>query len=201
LEYLQIDCQKQMKRRVFDHLKQGIIHFNFSLVQVSLLLMWHEFSRFNSYISATNILMPFVSITRLRLRSILYLPSFMIHAMRSGNQAQKANGFMKGKTLMDKNLTFWTMTLWNDEADMKRYRIADAHKKAMPKLLNWCDEASIVNWHQPGTGYPEWQHAYERMKKEGRISKVLHPSTAHVTMDVPPPRYPSKTERILLPKS
>lgn len=145
--------------------------------------------------------MPFVSITRLRLRSFFYLPSFMVHAMRSGNQVQKAKGFLKGKTLLDKNLTFWTMTLWKDEADMKAYRIADAHKKAMPKLLDWCDEASVVNWQQPGMGYPEWQHSYDRMKKEGRVSKVRKPSPNHANMDIPPPRYPSKTERILLPKN
>jgi len=145
--------------------------------------------------------MPFVSITRLRLRSLLYMPVFMVHAMRSSSQAQKANGFLKGKTLMDKHLTFWTMTLWKDESDMKSYRINDPHKKAMPKLLDWCDEASIVNWQQPGMGYPEWQHAYERMKKEGRASKVRHPSSNHPNMNFPPPRYPSRTERILLPKT
>jgi heme-degrading monooxygenase HmoA len=145
--------------------------------------------------------MPFTSITRLRLRSPIYLPSFMLHAMRSGKQVQKAPGFLKGKTLLDKHLTFWTMTLWNEEASMKAYRIADAHKMAMPKLLNWCDEASIVHWFQNEETFPEWINAYERMKKEGRISKVRHPSPHHATMDIPPPRYPSRTERILFPNT
>src|SRR5215210_1689473 len=120
--------------------------------------------------------MTFVSITRLRLRSFLFMPSFMIHAMRSSNQVQKAKGFIKGKTLLDKHLTFWTMTLWKEDAHMCAYRVSDAHKKAMPKLQHWCDEASVVNWTQETEEFPDWQQAYERMILEGRVSKVKHPS-------------------------
>jgi hypothetical protein len=144
--------------------------------------------------------MVFISITRLRLRSAFYLLPFLIHATRSTNQLVKSSKFLKGKTLLDKHLTFWTMTLWKDEAEMSAYRNTDAHKKAMPKLQHWCDEASIVHWQQEDENFPEWQTAYERMLQEGRISKVKHPSPAHAGLQIPPPRYPSKTERILLPK-
>jgi hypothetical protein len=71
-----------------------------------------------------------------------------VHASRSSNQIVKAKGFLKGKTLLDKNLTFWTMSLWASDAEMRAYRNTDAHKKAMPKLQRWCDEASIVHWLQ-----------------------------------------------------
>jgi hypothetical protein len=145
--------------------------------------------------------MPFVSITRLRLRSAWYLLPFMIHALRSSNQMVKQSKFIKGKTLLDKHLTFWTMSLWNDEADMRAYRNADAHKNAMPKLQHWCDEASVAHWLQEGAEFPDWQTAYEHMKSGGRVSKVKYPSPHHATLEIPPPRYPSKTERILLPKN
>ncbi len=92
------------------------------------------------------------------------------------------------------------MTLWNSEADMRAYRNTDAHKKAMPKLQYWSDEASMIHWHQESDGFPQWQEAYERMKAEGRVSKVKHPSPNHSSMQYPAPRHPSKTERILLPK-
>lgn len=141
--------------------------------------------------------MVFVSITRLRLRSILYLIPFLIHASRSTNQLVRNSKFLKGKTLLDRRLTFWTMTLWRDEAEMRAYRNTDAHKKAMPKLQHWCDEASVVHWQQEDENFPEWQLAYERMLREGRISKVKHPSSAHATLQFRPPCYPSKTERIL----
>jgi len=93
------------------------------------------------------------------------------------------------------------MTLWKNEAEMRAYRNIDAHKKAMPKLQHWCDEASIVNWQQEDDNFPEWQTAYEHMLKEGRVSKVKYPSSTHASLQIPPPRYPSKTERILLPKN
>src|SRR4051812_2517610 len=112
--------------------------------------------------------MPFISITRLRLRSALYLVSFFIHATRSSNQMVKHSKFIKGKTLMDKKLTFWTMTLWPSEADMRAYRNTDAHKKAMPKLQSWCDEAAIVHWQQDGSDLPDWMEAAGRMRREGR---------------------------------
>lgn len=144
--------------------------------------------------------MPFVSVTRLRLRNFLYLVPFMFHAMRSSNQIIKSPGFLKGKTLLDKHLTFWTISLWKEQNDMRAYRIADAHKEAMPKLQQWCDEASVVHWMQESDDIPDWQTSYLRMKSEGRVSKVKHPSPGHTNMDVPPPRYPSQTERILLPK-
>lgn len=101
---------------------------------------------------------------------------------------------------MDRKLTFWTMTLWNSEADMRAYRNTDAHKKAMPKLQFWCDEASIVHWQQQEDEFPSWFEAHERMPKEGRLSKVKNPSANHLSFTIPAPRYPSKTEQILMPK-
>jgi hypothetical protein len=142
--------------------------------------------------------MTLVSITRLRLRSAWYLLPFIIHAQRSSKQMTHSKS-LKGKTLLDKKLTFWTMSLWNNMSDLRAYTHSDAHKKAMPKLQQWCDEASVVHWEQEGIEFPDWQFAHQKMITEGRPSKVKYPSTNHATIQVPPPRYPSKTERILVP--
>ena len=85
-------------------------------------------------------------------------------------------------------------------SDLRAYTHSDAHKKAMPKLQQWCDEASIVHWDQQDKEFPDWHFAYEKMLSEGRVSKVKHPSPNHADMQFLPPRYPSKTERILFPK-
>jgi hypothetical protein len=58
--------------------------------------------------------MVFVSITRLRLRSAWYLLPFFFHTMKSSNQLVRQSKFIKGKTMMDKGFTFWTMTVWKD---------------------------------------------------------------------------------------
>lgn len=144
--------------------------------------------------------MIFVSITRLRLRSGLYLLPFFWHTFTSTRQLTKRSKFIKGKTLLDKGLTFWTMTLWSAEADMRAYRNTDAHKKAMPKLQHWCSEASVAHWQQTGDDFPAWTEAHRHMQTEGRLSKVKHPSPCHSLQQIPPPRQSAKTERILLPK-
>lgn len=49
----------------------------------------------------------------------------------------------------------------------------------MPKLLHWCDEASVLHWQQDDPTVPDTPEAHRRVVAEGRLSKVLHPSPAH----------------------
>lgn len=120
--------------------------------------------------------MAFISVTRLRLRSYFYLPQFIWHAYKSSRQAERADGFLDGRTVREASNTFWTVTAWQDEASMRQYRGSEAHSKAMPKLLDWCDEASVVNWQQDSSTLPDWEEAYAKMVAKGRTSKVRHPS-------------------------
>lgn len=132
--------------------------------------------------------MPFVSVTRLRIRSLRFLPGFAYHAHRSRQQASVAPGFRHGALLADRNRTFWTMTVWTDRESMRRYMTSAAHQAAMPHLLDWCDEASVVHWEQPDMALPSWVEADGRMRREGRPSKVRHPSADHATLSYQPPR-------------
>ncbi len=76
--------------------------------------------------------MPFISITRLRLRSFLFAPGFALDTFASIRQVREAGGFLGGALLPDRSLTFWTMTAWDSEDSMRRYMTAGSHKKAMP---------------------------------------------------------------------
>lgn len=132
--------------------------------------------------------MPFVSITRLRLRAWRFLPAFAIHAVRTNAQVRRAAGFLGGALLPDRRLTFWTMTMWREQGDMRRYIIEGAHLKAMPKLMRWCDEASIVHWDQEDATLPGWIEADRRMRADGRPSKVRDPSPDHAALAYRAPR-------------
>ena len=55
---------------------------------------------------------------------------------------------------------------------------AEPHGPAMRKLLEWCDEAALVHWTQEDEELPTWTEAHRRMLREGRPSKVNHPSEA-----------------------
>jgi hypothetical protein len=132
--------------------------------------------------------MVFVSITLLRIRSLRFMPQFIVTTMRARRQAQRASGFLEGSLLADRKRTFWTMTLWRDEGAMRRFMTSGAHLKAMPKLLGWCDEASIVHWAQKNPIAQSWLEADRRMRTEGRPSKVHNRSPKHHELTHKPPR-------------
>ena len=62
---------------------------------------------------------------------------------------------------------------------MKAFMHAKPHGPTMRSLLEWCDEAALVHWTQAGAELPSWEEAHARLQKEGRPSKVNHPSAAH----------------------
>jgi hypothetical protein len=51
-----------------------------------------------------------------------------------------------------------------------------AHRTVMPKLIDWCDEASLVNWERDTP--PDWSQAEATMWSDGRLSRVRYPSPA-----------------------
>jgi hypothetical protein len=132
--------------------------------------------------------MIFVSLTRLRIRSFRFVPLFFLHALRSVRQVKKAPGFQHGALLTDRSWTFWTMTAWDTPESMRQYMTTGSHKRAMPHLLSWCDEASVAHWSQPETTLPTWTEADKRMREGGRASKVRNPSPDHATLSFRTPR-------------
>jgi hypothetical protein len=138
----------------------------------------------------------FVSVTRLRLRSLRFLPQFVVLNERAVRQLRRAPGFRRGKLLMDRGLSFWTISLWEDEASMRAFRDSGAHRAVMPKLLGWCDEASVAHWPDETSELPDWRDAHARMIEEGRASKVRFPSLNQKELRFPAPRW-TRLERAI----
>jgi hypothetical protein len=132
--------------------------------------------------------MPFISVTRLRVRSWFYLPGFLFAAMRVSGQAKKAPGNLAVTVFRDRRNVFWTSTSWDSEEAMRAFMLARPHGPVMRKLLEWCDEAAVVHWTQADTELPSWAEAHARMQREGRPSKVNHPTAAQTkyVIDAPP---------------
>lgn len=128
--------------------------------------------------------MAIVSITRLRVRSWQYLVPFLFYALRSARQARHAQGNVATSLLRDSDRTFWTRTVWTTESAMKDFMLAGAHRHAMRKLLEWCDEASLVHWEQEEDSEPNWGEAHHKLQMQGRRSKVNHPSPAHENFQI-----------------
>jgi hypothetical protein len=142
--------------------------------------------------------MALISVTRLRVRSFIYLPQFFWGTFKSIRQVERSSGFLGGRLLVNGKNVFWTMTVWKDQAAMNAYRTGGAHSKAMPKLLKWCSEAAVVHWNQESPEIPDWQEAQLHMEKEGRLSKVNHPSPVQVSNHIPGPE-PSRIQKNIKP--
>ena len=71
---------------------------------------------------------------------------------------------------------------------MRAYISSGAHRRVMPKLKDWCDEAYITHWEQESVELPAWQEAHQRITESGRRSKVNNPSPAYLAFEVPKPK-------------
>ncbi len=81
------------------------------------------------------------------------------------------------------------MTAWDSQESMRSFMTSGAHKAAMPRLLHWCDEASLVHWEQAQADLPSWAEVDQRMRSEGRPSKVRNPSPQHASLNYRAPRF------------
>jgi hypothetical protein len=119
---------------------------------------------------------------------VRYLTIFSLNALRAAWQAKTASGNLAVSLLADANFAFWTRTLWQDEAAMRAFMVSGAHRKMMPRLLEWCDEACVAHWTQDSPEIPSWLEAHRCMQAQGRRSKVNHPSEAQQRFEIPAPR-------------
>jgi len=114
---------------------------------------------------------PLISVTRLRVHSPRYRLVFLWYALRSALQDRRAPGCLDV-----------------DDSRLRAFMMHGVHRRAMPKLRLWCDEASVAHWQQDSAALPSWEEAYRQMIQVGRPSKVDHPSPRHLTLSIPRPR-------------
>src|ERR1700730_8284212 len=131
---------------------------------------WMWASPTANFCSLRRIGMSTVSITRLRVRAWRFLPAFLFRTILSAWQARKATGIQSATLLKDNWRTYWTRTVWTDEAAMKKFMVSGNHRRAMPKLLEFCDEASVGRWDHDDVTPPIWDEVHRRMQHEGRPS-------------------------------
>jgi heme-degrading monooxygenase HmoA len=144
--------------------------------------------------------MVFVSLTRLRLNSTWRLPRMAWNIVLTMRQTTRASGFLGGRVLRDAHNTFWTITMWDNEKAMRAYRGDGAHKRVMPHLKVWCDEAAVAHWTQEDQTLPDWGEAHRRLGAEGRLSPVNKPTDAHKAKEFAAPVVSVTRELPLQPR-
>lgn len=123
--------------------------------------------------------MAFISVTRLHLRSPWLLPVFLVYTQASAWQARRSKGLRDGWFGNDSGMGFWTVTAWDSGESMQAFRATSFHKRAMPKLIRWCDEAAVTHWEQDDETAPDGATAHARLRADGRRSKLNAPSARH----------------------
>lgn len=141
-----------------------------------------------------------ISVTRLRVRSLRYLPGFLWYTLQVRRQLRRSPGFLAGMVSTSAGFAFWTTTAWIDEASMKHFRDTDWHKPAMRKLLDWCDEASLVRWTQDGVDLPDPAAMLAQLQSCGRTSKVRHPTPEHTAGQTVPDGRPPRAGGVIRPR-
>ena len=132
--------------------------------------------------------MPFISITRLRVRSWRFIPSFFVEAVLAARQGRAAAGNLGVSVLREAGNVFWTRTLWGSESSMRSYMLAGSHRRVMPKLLERCNEAAVAHWTHESPQPPDWPESHRQLVPIGRPSKVRHPSQAQRQYQIPAPQ-------------
>jgi hypothetical protein len=128
--------------------------------------------------------MPIAAVTRLRLRSLRFLPAHLFYAMRALRQARRSDGCLAADARNQGLRLFWTRTLWRDTKAMRAFMTGGPHRLVMPKLLDWCDEASLADWDRDTL--PDWSDAEAQLRRAGRVSRVRNPSAAHARGETVP---------------
>lgn len=105
-----------------------------------------------------------ISLTVFKVRSLWYLPRFLWHASRSGRQIQQSPGMMHYSIKADfRQLTFWTLSAWEGEPDLKRYVWNAAHWKAMKATQSMVD--TMGSYRYLSNQIPDWEEAVETLEK------------------------------------
>jgi heme-degrading monooxygenase HmoA len=131
--------------------------------------------------------MPFVAVTRVRVRARRFLPILVLQLMRSGVHERRAEGNLSVELLREAGRTFWVRSVWSTDSSMQDFIESKARRVVMRRLARWCDEASATQWPQLSSAAPSWPEAHRRMQESGRPYRVDHPSDDHLRFRIPQP--------------
>jgi heme-degrading monooxygenase HmoA len=131
--------------------------------------------------------MPFIVVTRLRLKDPAFFDEFFASAVAVVEQAQNSEGNLGADVLAEANNTYWTRTAWQERGFMNAFVGSEPHLHTMTRLDDWCDEATFVDWEQATADLPDWQAGHGHLVASGQSARLTGATDAHLTRDFPAP--------------
>jgi hypothetical protein len=123
--------------------------------------------------------MPYLSMTRLKLNSPMYLPSFLVYNDKIVREVRTSSGFIKGKQLATPSLSMWTATLWDSSSSLKSFYQTGSHREVMNKIDEWSSEAVSAHKEVESYDLPSWQDIRIYLSKSGHFLNLKEASLNH----------------------
>ena len=122
--------------------------------------------------------------TRLRLKSFLYLIPFFIQNEKILSQLRASQGFVKGKILAAPNLSMWTATLWASEQDLRAFYLNGEHGETIEKINEWSSDSAKYHQLTESDEIPSWENVRLQLIKSGRFQDLTEPSFDHINGEI-----------------
>jgi Domain of unknown function (DUF3291) len=108
----------------------------------------------------------YAAIASLKLKSVWGFFKLSLHGLKISNQAKKEKGFVSIKNTGFGYLHY-TLTLWENEEDLKRFAHSGAHREAMKESGALAQE--IRTYTFPAEALPDWKEAKKLVSEKGKV--------------------------------
>ncbi len=134
--------------------------------------------------------------TRLKLKSMVYLLPFWIQNEQVVHQLRSSQGFLKGKELATPNLSMWTATLWDSREDIRDFYLSGSHKKVMRNIDKWSSEAVTGHQEVDFLEIPDWEQIRQELTRNGYFINLKDASSKHQCKIISQPKITLLTRYI-----
>ena len=121
-------------------------------------------------------------LSELPLKRFRDLGEFLLYTWQVQNQLRSVPGLV-GYSLKARVLTkrFWTLSVWEAEADLRQFVGQVPHSRVMTALGNKMEQTHFLRWSIRGSQYhPSWQEAFERRRAAGLLCSFCRANQAAV---------------------
>jgi len=132
--------------------------------------------------------MPLLTLQRMTLHG----PEQLVRALQitytSCMECMEAEGFIAGKVCGEPTHVLWTMTLWDNGENAKKYVYRGAHMEGVKEQAALSKEAVNCHVDYDSTELPSWDEGYEILRRNALFTDRLeNPGENHINRIVIPP--------------
>ena len=111
----------------------------------------------------------------LRLRRLRDVPAFMAAALRLRAAFAGSTGAIEMSVrAAPLRLTFWTLSQWRSDADLRGFVVHPAHLDVMRRFRPGLRSSNFITWHTTDDVPPTWNDAAQRITTDAQPANV-HP--------------------------